>query len=179
MTSKERIDIKISLLKTSTIQQRVLLIICLPIEVLSIYMLAVWDEPPVDMLFLCLVSILLLIGLTALYVYQLLKYTKLIKALKTLAPDQSEHKEVYCYKYTYLTYGRSRASRDIIGVCVHTVHGKYYYVFDSAIADGTKHDFKELYSGEHEFEIYKDTNIIKSFPAADKVLNTLSPHRFV
>ena len=187
MTSKERVDIKISLLK-KPIRQHIavlcffvwnLILFCVVFVATPFLILESSETIDYGILLFSIFAMGFLALPAVLSMIMLSKLTKLKKTLQSLDVNKSERKEVFCYKYTYLTCGRTRHTRDTIGLCVYTVHGKYYYVFDSAIAYGTKRDFKDLYSGDHEFEIYKDTNVIKSFPAADKVLNIIPPYRFV
>lgn len=112
------------------------------------------------------------------------KYKKILNALCMADPNETEEKELLCYKFDYLSNaetGNSRHDRKryVYAICVRTVHGKFYYVFQKDIIDHAINVYcNELYSGEHKFEVYKGTNIIKSFPALEKLLRSI-PQKFL
>lgn len=113
-----------------------------------------------------------------------MKYKKILNSLCAAIPDETEDKELFCYKFDYLSnieQGSSRHDRKryVYAICVRTVQGKFYYVFQKEIIDHAISVYcSELYSGEHKFEVYKGTNIIKKFPELDKRIRSI-PQKFL
>lgn len=110
------------------------------------------------------------------------KYKMMHDALCSVNPDDTEAKELFCYKFDFLSsvegaqYNRQKY---VYAVCINTVHGKFYYVLEKEINSISISVYcRELYSGEHKFEVYKGTNIIKSFPALEKMLRSI-PQKFL
>ncbi len=111
------------------------------------------------------------------------KYKKMHDALCSVNPDDTEAKELFCYKFDFLSSiegaQRHRQEEYVYTVCVNTVHGKFYYVLEKEINSISVSVYcRDLYSGEHKFEVYKGTNIIKSFPALEKLLRSI-PQKFL
>ncbi len=112
------------------------------------------------------------------------KSKKILNALCLANPNDTEEKELFCYKFDYLSnieQGNSRhdKKRYVYAICVRTVHGKFYYVFQKDIIDHAISVYcSELYSGEHKFEVYKGTNIINSFGTLEKMLRSI-PQKFL
>ena len=101
---------------------------------------------------------------------------KMLNSIQSANPDETEEKELLCYKFDYLSTVQTGATYHsrrgyAYAIRVNTVHGKFYYVLQKEIdRDILSAHCRDLYSGEHTFEVYKGTNIIKSFPALEKLL---------
>lgn len=114
------------------------------------------------------------------------KYKMMHDTLSSVNPDDTEAKELFCYKFDFLSnvegdlrHNRYNRNEYVYTVCVNTVHGKYYYVLEKEISHISISVYcHDLYSGEHKFEVYKGTNIIKSFPDLEKVLRSI-PQKFL
>ena len=107
------------------------------------------------------------------------KNKKMLNSMYSANPDETEEKELFCYKFSCLSILRgSPASlsgrRCDYAVSVSTVHGKFYYVFQKEFDHNILSAYcRDQYSGEHKFEVYKGTNIIKSFPALEELLRSI------
>lgn len=110
------------------------------------------------------------------------KYKMMHDALCAADPDNTEEKELFCYKYDFLSNSegvRHNRQKYVYAVCVNTVHGQFYYVLEKEIDRNSISVYCcDLYSGEHKFEVYKGTNIIKSFPELDKRIRSI-PQKFL
>ncbi len=111
-----------------------------------------------------------------------LKYKKMHDALCSADPDDTEEKELFCYKFDFLSNAegaRNNRQKYVYTVCINTVRGKFYYVLEKEINRNSISVYcRDLYSGEHKFEVYKGTNIIKSFPTLEKMLRSI-PQKFL
>ena len=107
------------------------------------------------------------------------KNKKILNLMYSANSDESEEKELFCYKFDYLSAlcgGPTPHSgrRYAYSVRVNTVHGKFYYVLQKEIdRDILSAHCRDLYSGEHTFEVYKGTNIIKKLPALEKMIRSI------
>lgn len=107
------------------------------------------------------------------------KNQKMINSIQSANPDETEEKELFCYKFDYLSTSQTGATYHsrrgyAYAVRVNTVHGKFYYVLQKEIDRNILSvHCCDLYSGEHKFEIYKGTNIIKKFPSLEKLIRSI------
>lgn len=89
-------------------------------------------------------------------------YIRLIKMLEKADPSESETKLLKCEKYRFITRARTKHTTYTVGITVFADGEKYYYIFlHESFSVG------HIPLGEHEFVLYKGTNIIKKFDAAD------------
>lgn len=106
-----------------------------------------------------------------------IKNKKILNLMYSANSDESEEKELFCYKFDYLLTIQTGATpysrrRYAYAVCVNTVHGKFYYVLQKEIdRDILSAHCRDLYSGEYTFEAYKGTNIIKKFAVLEKLIH--------
>ena len=89
-------------------------------------------------------------------------YMKLLKTLKKADPTEFETKTLVCEKYRFILRNRGKHSTYNVGVIVFTGNEKYYYIFARE-----SYNVAHIPLGEYEVELYKGTNIIKKFDAAD------------
>lgn len=107
------------------------------------------------------------------------KNKKILKLMYSANSDESEEKELFCYKFDYLSTSQTGATYHsrrgyAYAVRVNTVYGKFYYVLQKEIDRNILSvHCCDLYSGEHKFEIYKGTNIIKKFPSLEKLIRSI------
>ena len=110
------------------------------------------------------------------------KYKMMHDTLRSANPADTEEKDLFCYKYDFLSNAegaRHNRQKYVYAVCVNTVHGQFYYVLEKEIDRNSISVYCcDLYSGEHKFEVYKGTNIIKSFPELDKRIRSI-PQKFL
>jgi hypothetical protein len=138
------------------------------ISVMTIYSLWDFDEFYADMpnpiasflLLLLFIFMLLFFGIWFAKFARL--YIRLIKILEKADPLESETKKFVCDKYRVILRNRFKYSLYKVGVIVFTGGEKYYYIFARE-----SYDIAHIPLGEHEVELYKGTNIIKKFDAAD------------
>ncbi len=104
------------------------------------------------------------------------KNKKMLNSMYSANPDETEEKELFCYKFSYISILRGGSAprsgrRCAYAVSVSTVHGKFYYVFQKEFDHNIlSAHCRDLHSGEHKFEVYKGTNIIKNFSALEKLI---------
>ncbi len=188
MTMKEKdkqvLDRRISTLKTTYIYNLVVGWLLAFFMLVVILLSALFPQKEAWVIFIVLAAIVGFGSFSIRGFVFAVKYKKILNALCLANPDETEEKELLCYKFDYLSnleYGSSRHDkrRYVYAICVCTVHGKFYYVFQKDIIDHAISVYcSELYSGEHKFEVYKGTNIIKSFPTLEKMLRSI-PQKFL
>ena len=89
-------------------------------------------------------------------------YIKLLKTLEGVDPSESDTKILKCDKYRFIVRGKSKHTTYKTGITIFADGEIYYYIFVRE-----SHSLGHIPLGEHEFELYKGTNIIKKFDVAD------------
>ncbi len=128
------------------------------------------DMPnPIASFLLLLLCILMLLFFGIWFAKYAQLYIKLINTLKKADPSEFETKTLVCEKYRFILRGQSKHTTYKTGIAVFAGGERYYYIF-------ARESYK-LYRiplGEHEVELYKGTNIIKKFDAADDAQSKFS-----
>ena len=127
------------------------------------------DSPnPIESCVLLLLFNFLLLFFGIWFVKYARLYKRLIKMLETIDPSESETRTLTCEKYRFIVRGTKHHTYKT-GVIVITDSARYYYIF----ARESLH-LSSIPLGEHEVELYKGTNIIKKFDAADDAQSKFS-----
>lgn len=171
MTDKEILDLRIKNLKDLKSIYVLGAVFILPpvpfISLMTVYSL--WDfdgfyadsPNPIESCILLLLFNFLLLFCGIWFVKNARLYKRLIKMIEKIDPSESETKTLTCEKYRFIVRGAKYHTYKT-GVIVITDIAKYYYIF----ARKSLH-LSSIPLGEHEVELYKGTNIIKKFDAAD------------
>lgn len=121
------------------------------------------DTPnPIASFLLLLLCILMLLFFGVWFAKSARLYIRLVKILENADPSESETKILKCEKYRFILRARSKHTTYTVGITVFADGEKYYYIFSHE-----SRSVGHIPLGENEVELYKGTNIIKKFDAAD------------